>query len=227
MEREASLNAKGYSAGDEKRVLEALGRGLLKEFPNPERAGCPGSDVLKRIASHEMPLSEAEKWLDHLTSCSPCYSDFSQFKAIVQRRHTRTLLAIAASILICASIGGWAFVRWHSNNETVQTAVLDLRNLSSARGVEPDTGIKPLEVNREVSRLSILLPLGSSEGQYDVRITTLSGKSLATASGIARVKNGVTALQVAVSLSSISPGTYIVQVRKPGLEWNSYPLVLQ
>ncbi len=226
MEREASLNAKGYSASDEKRILDALGRGLLKEFPNPERNGCPGSEVLKRIASHEMSLSEAEKWLDHLTSCSPCYSDFSQFKTAYTRRRARTLLAIAASVLICASIGGWAFVRWHNKNQAFQTAVLDLRNLSSARGAEPNTGVKPLEVNREASRLSILLPLGSSEGQYDVRIVTLSGESLASASGIASVKNGVTALQVAMSLSSISPGTYLLQVRKPDLEWNSYPLAV-
>lgn len=31
-------------------------------------------------------------------------------------------------------------------------------------------GVKPLELSREASRLNILLPLGSSEGEYDVRI---------------------------------------------------------
>src|SRR5712664_1018161 len=106
---EARLNAKGYSERDEKRILDALGRGLLKEFPNPERAGCPGSEVLKKIASHEMPLTEAEKWLDHLTSCSPCYSDLSQFQAAYLRQRTRTFLAIAASILLVACLAGWAF----------------------------------------------------------------------------------------------------------------------
>jgi len=49
---------------EEQKLLDALGRGLLKEFPNPERSGCPGADVLKRIASRTMPLNEAEKWLD-------------------------------------------------------------------------------------------------------------------------------------------------------------------
>lgn len=65
-ESEANLKAKGYSTADERRFLDALGRRLLKEFPNPDRVGCSGSDVLKRIASHKMPLSEADKWLDHL-----------------------------------------------------------------------------------------------------------------------------------------------------------------
>ena len=71
----------GYSESDEQRFLKVLGRGLLEGFPNPTRTGCPSAEVLKSIASHEMPLSEAEKWLDHLGSCSPCYSDFREFQA--------------------------------------------------------------------------------------------------------------------------------------------------
>jgi hypothetical protein len=70
----------GYSESDEERLLKALGRGLLEEFPNPARTGCPSPEVLRSIASHKMPLLEAEKWLDHLTSCSPCYRDFCQFR---------------------------------------------------------------------------------------------------------------------------------------------------
>jgi len=178
------------------------------------------------MASHRVPLAEAERWLNHLGACSPCYRDFSRFQKAYQLRRRRTLLAIAASILVCASIGGRAFVRWHNKTQTVQTAVLDLRDLSSARGVEPNPEIKPLEVSRKVSRLTILLPLGSSEGQYDIRIETLSGESLVTARGIAGLKNGVTAIGATMSLSSLSPGTYILQIRKDGLEWNSFPLVL-
>ncbi len=70
----------GYSESDEERFLKVLGRGLREEFPNSKRSGCPPSDVLKRIACHEMPLSEAENWLDHLTSCSPCYIDFCRYQ---------------------------------------------------------------------------------------------------------------------------------------------------
>lgn len=72
----------GYSDSDEECILKVLGRSLLKDFPNPNRKGCPPAVVLKRIASHDMPLSEAEKWFDHLGSCSPCYRDFCQFQTI-------------------------------------------------------------------------------------------------------------------------------------------------
>ena len=77
---EELLSIMGYFKCYEERFLNVLGRGLLEDFPNPTRRGCPPAEVLKSIALHEMPLSEAEKWLDHLCSCSPCYRDFCQFQ---------------------------------------------------------------------------------------------------------------------------------------------------
>src|SRR5437660_6243560 len=146
--REAALNGKTYSRRDERRILDVLGRGLLKEFPNPNRVGCPGAEILKKIASHEMPLSESEKWLDHLGSCSPCYSDFSAFRAVYQRYRTRSVLAIAASILIVAILAGWALFLRQKEPLVAQTAVLDLRNRSIPRGTETNPEEPPLEIAR-------------------------------------------------------------------------------
>jgi hypothetical protein len=221
------LKEQGYSQRDEKRILNALGRGLLTKFPNPERAGCPGHDALKRIASHEMPLTEAEKWLDHLTSCSPCYRDFSQLQNVRQLRRKQTWLAIAAAILLCAAVGGWAFVRWHNGTQTVQTATLDLRDYSVARGAAPNPNLSPVELNRRASSLTILLPVGSAAGAYEIRIVTRSGNSVWEANGTAKFENGITRLQIAAGLRSLNPGSYILQIRATGSEWNSYPLVLR
>jgi hypothetical protein len=227
LQREADLNAKGYSERDETRILDALGRGLLKEFPNPERAGCPGSDVLKRIASHEMPLPEAEKWLDHVTSCSPCYSDFSQYQAAHQRRRRRTLLALAASILIAIGIAGWVLLQKDNESLVAQTAVLDLRNRSIPRGTEPNPGEPPLEINHVAMYWNIYLPLGSSEGEYDIRIVTPSGELLFAAGGTAKLTDHITSLQIPASLSSSRSGSYVLQIRKTGSGWTSYPLQLR
>lgn len=227
MPREADLNAKGYSERDEKHILNALGRGLLKEFPNPERTGCPSSDILKRIASHEMPLPEVEKWLDHLTSCSPCYRDFNQFREAYQLARRRTLLAVAATILVLATAGTWWVIRKQNEIPYAQSTVLDLRNRSVARGSESVPAEPPLEIRRSVPRLDIYLPLGSGEGPYEVRIVTPSGEAILTAKGRAKLNDHITSLQVAVSLSSARPDRYILQVRKAGLEWTSYALDLQ
>ena len=227
MQRESDLNAKGYSERDEKRILDALGRGLLKEFPNPDRAGCPGADILRKIASHEMPLPEAEKWLDHLTSCSPCYGDFSQFQAAHQRRRTQRLLAIAASILIAIGIAGWVLFQKHNESQVAQTAVLDLRNRSIPRGTEPNPAEPPLEVSRAATSWDIYLPLGSHEGPCDVRVVTQSGEEVLATSSTAKLAGQITSLKVTVRLSSMRSGRYTLQVRGSGLDWNSYPLFIK
>lgn len=206
MQRESDLNAKGYSERDEKRILDALGRGLLKEFPNPDRAGCPGSDVLRKIASHEMPLPEAEKWLDHLTSCSPCYGDFSQLRKAFELRRKRTFLAVAASILVAAGIAGWVLVQRHNEPLVAGTAVLDLRYRSVPRSTEPNLAEPPLEVSRAATRWDIYLPLGSREGAYDLCLSTQAGEPVFDRKSLAVVRQGITALPVEVNLSSTNPG---------------------
>ena len=208
-------------------MLGVLGRGLQDEFPNPERIGCPGREIVAAIAAHKMPLSQAESYLDHLTSCSPCYRDFLQLQREHRQRRTRMIFAVAASVLIVAAIATWAAIRGHDNVQVAQSVVVDLRNHSMARGTEPLPSEPPLEISRSVSHLDIYLPLGSSDGPYDFRISTTRGEVLRTGSGFAKVQEGITALPVDVNLSSVSPDLYILQIRKVGSEWNSYSLRLR
>lgn len=208
-------------------MLGVLGRGLQDEFPNPERIGCPGREIVAAIAAHKMPLSQAESYLDHLTSCSPCYRDFLQLQREHRQRRTRMIFAVAASVLIVAAIATWAAIRGHDNVQVAQSVVVDLRNHSMARGTEPLPSEPPLEISRSVSHLDIYLPLGSSDGPYDFRISTTREEVLRTGSGFAKVQQGITALPVDVNLSSVSPDLYILQIRKVGSEWNSYSLRLR
>lgn len=174
-----------------------------------------------------MPLAEAEKWLNHLGSCSPCYKDFSELRKGREVQRNRTLLAIAASILVAVGIASWAFVQRHNESVLSQTAVLDLRNRSVLRSPEPNLGEPPLELRRGFSQLNIYLPLGSPEGAYEVRIVTASGDSLLNTGGPARLNDGVTSLRVRGEVISARPGPYSLLIRKPPSEWTSYPLVLR
>lgn len=174
-----------------------------------------------------MPLAEAEKWLNHLGSCSPCYKDFSELRKVREVQRKRTQLAIAASILVAVGIASWVLVQRHNEFLIAQTAVLDLRSRSVSRSPEPNPGEQPLELRRGFSQLNIYLPLGSPEAAYEVRIVTTSGDSLLTAAGTAWLNDGVTSLQVRGTLSLARPGQYIMQIRKPPSEWSSYPLVLR
>ncbi len=221
------MNARGYSARDEQRLLDALGRGLLREFPNPGRSGCPGPDVLKKIASRAMPLDEAKKWLDHLGSCSPCYSDFSEFRKSHELRQKRKLLAIAASILVVAGIAGWVLLRRHNETLVAQTAVLDLRNRSVPRGTEPNPVEPPLKVNRAAAHWNIFLPFGSDAALYDIRLLARSGELLVSTKADAKLTDGIAVIRMSVDLSSRSPGQYVLRLTRNGSQESTYLVELR
>src|SRR5580692_10373536 len=95
------LKAQEEFNGEERRILGLLDRGLSRDFPNPQRIGCPDSTVLRGIALHKVPLAEADRWLDHFSSCSPCFQEFTRYRKQLrdQRRHTQMWLAAAAIVL--------------------------------------------------------------------------------------------------------------------------------
>src|SRR5256885_11760870 len=83
LKEESRLNAKGYSTRDERRLLDALGRGLLKDFPNPGRSGCPGPDVLKRIADRKSTrLNSSHLVISYAVFCLKKKQDTSEHSSI-------------------------------------------------------------------------------------------------------------------------------------------------
>ena len=203
-------------------------RGLLREFPNPARQGCPLPEVLKRIASHQMPLSEAEKWLDHLGSCSPCYLDYLDLQAANRKRLRWAWIAVAAGILLSILVlGRILFPRHHELPPAQTTAVLDLRNRSATRGAKQGPAEGPLEVSRYASQWDIQLPLGSPDGPYEVRLATAQSEHVLVTRGVATITGGITLLRVEVRLSSANPGLYVLQFREPTSVWNSYPVAVR
>jgi hypothetical protein len=109
----------------------------------------------------------------------------------------------------------------------VQTALLDLRNRSLPRGTEPNPTEPPLVVNRAARHWKIYLPLGSTEGRYEIRIVTDSGGLLLTATGEATLVSGIASLPVDVNLESNNLARCNLEIRKSTGEWNSFPLFLR
>jgi hypothetical protein len=85
-----ALDERKKLSKEEARIIDLLARGLSRDFPNPQRAGCPDSEVLRGIAFRELRLTEVQQWLDHLGSCSPCYQEFTVLRkeAVSQQRST-------------------------------------------------------------------------------------------------------------------------------------------
>jgi hypothetical protein len=223
-----SLSTESQSNAADKRLLDILRQGLATEFPNPDRIGCPGNALLRGIAQGKVSFTEAEPWLDHLGSCSPCFQEFKEFRSqsAILRRRVLTWAAASAAVLLFA-VGGWLWVRARHSVESTETAVLDLRERSVARGQNPsDTGQAPLEIPRTAKHLVLDLPIGSKEGPYDVGLITNTGDELLRATGTAELRDHITRLRVDVDLSSVRPGAYSLGIRQAGLEWSRYPIRL-
>jgi hypothetical protein len=174
-----------------------------------------------------MSLDEAGKWLDHLGSCSPCYRDFSEFRRVQELRQKRTLLAIAASILVVAGMGSWFLVQRHKEALVAQTVVLDLRNRSVPRGTEPNLIEPPLVVSRTAAHWNIFLPFGSDAGPYDIRLLASSGELLVSTKGDAKLTDGVAVIQISADLSSRSPGKCVLRLARSGAPESSYLVELR
>lgn len=57
--------------------------GLIDEVfatanPNPDRVGCPTSDVLTELATRQRTIGDPA--YAHLTRCSPCYREFRELQ---------------------------------------------------------------------------------------------------------------------------------------------------
>ena len=213
--------------GEEKRILDLLDKGLSRDFPNPQRIGCPGSAILKSLALHKLPLAEADPWLEHFSSCSPCFQEFSEIRkqAAGQPRQTQMWLAAAAMVLL--AVAGWMWVRSRPSGQTAAVVVLDLRGRSTARGENPsETSQPPLEVPRSAKSLNLELPIGSNEGAYDVALLNPSGAELFRTIATARLEEHIVVLRANVDFAGASPGSYFLGVRQPGLEWTRFPIRL-
>jgi len=116
-------------------------------------------------------------------------------------------------------------VRARHSVEATDTAVLDLRERSVARGQsQADAGQARLEIPRSTKHLLLSLPIGSKEGPYDVGLFADTGDQLLRATGRAELDDHIMGLRVDVDLSSIRPGEYSLGVRQPSLGWTRYPI---
>jgi len=172
-----------------------------------------------------LPLSQAAPWFDHLSACSPCFQDFNKFRreAAGQRRRMQVWLAAAAVLLF--AVGGLLWVRSRPSGQTAAVVVLDLRGRAPVRGENPPETSQPsLEVPRNARNLNLELPIGSNEGAYDVALINPNGAELFRTSATAKLEDHIVVLRADVNLAGISPGSYFLGLRQPGVEWMRFPI---
>ncbi len=180
--------------------------------------------MLRGIAQHRIPLSQADQWLNHLSSCTPCFQDFRRFCAEAAAGKRRVFqMALAAAAVLLIIIGGLLFLRSRPSVQTA-TVTIDLRERTVARGENPpETNQSPIELSRQAKHLVLDLPVGSKEGNYELAVLRTGGEAIRSATGVAQLENHTVVLNANMDLAGVSPGSYFLGVRLPGLEWSRYP----
>ena len=75
--------------------------------------------------------------------------------------------------------------------------------------------------------LTILLPVGSEPGPYEVQFLKDVDKPLVNGSGGATLENGITVVRAKLDLSRKDPGTYLIGLRRPPSNWTFYPVTIE
>ncbi len=224
---------------EEERLVEASRRVLLDGgYPNPERVGCPGSDALRALAAKRVDLKDAQGWILHVGTCSPCFIDYEAFRKQAERRKTLFLTLAAAAVFILAIAGIWLWktkpFRQTAGQPQLATVLpyekmtLDLRHWVVFRnGQAPSGSGGPIQFPRRKLQLTILLPAQSKAGNYKIQVSSVLEKPLVNAIGTAGIANGMTVLTAQLDVSRVNPGTYLLIIAKPGKQGRSYPLVVK
>lgn len=210
---------------------------------NPTRIGCPPPDVLIALAQKRVPIGDPA--YEHLAKCSPCYREFRRLQQTGSgwpRRFSIARIAwvgAVAAVVIVVVGALWmvgplrrreppgVLIPERSAPPAEQQVRVDLRNYSVTRNDQQPRQLEPVPLVRGRLRVTILLPVGSEPGSYDVQLLDSSLRSQASATGQAVIKEFVTTLHTSIDLRSVSPGAYQLALRHSGEDWRLFPAAVR
>ncbi len=222
------------------RLQDIVQQAILREFPNPERKGCPGTEVLRELANRPRPTRDAA-W-EHVTHCSPCYREFLDPREQVKRRlelerrrvvRRRAALGGIAVVLVGGGIVAYETFQRSGVSSSGQAgpyraASLDLRNASIQRGAgDQNRKTRPRILPAKRLNLTILLPIGSEPGPYDIQLLKDIEEPLLSISADAFLENGIAVVRAKIDLSREIPGNFLIGLREASSDWTYYPVMIQ
>jgi hypothetical protein len=221
------------------RLKRQLQESILREYPNPERRGCPGNLVLGELARR--PLDDAlesdSNW-QHAMHCSECYREFLGIRAAMKRRQKTRRAAVGVGLAAVVAVAAIIFSTNHPaggrRSTSPRTAepifhprLVDLQGRSMTRSDKGNGETNPILLGREREELKIQLPFGSRAGTYEIQFLNTANQPLLSVTAQARIDNGVTALTARMDLSNFEPGKYLLGIRQISYDWTYYPVLLQ
>jgi hypothetical protein len=212
-------------------ISRAVQESILRNYPNPERRGCPGDEVVRSVAART-ELKADDVW-EHITHCSPCYAEFLAYKDEFRerRRHEvrvrrRTVIGLAAAAAVGVPVV--LITRRNTSTGEVIIAEWDLERYAPSRSLEEEQSRPPFRAPLRRGRIRVRMPLGTDEGTYEIEVRrTEEGPALKTATGNAQIVDGHTLLPFEIDLSDLPAGSYFAAIGGHGKSWRVQPLILQ
>jgi hypothetical protein len=219
---------------DIERVRKELQASALRDFPNPERIGCPDPAALEDMSRRKTGITQDQ--LHHITHCSPCLQTFLSIRDEIRKKRAVRIRIAAVACAAAIVVGAIIYAVGDHLKSPTQVAVLatpatlDLRPLSQYRSADSGrtTEAKPaLILPRRNLRLTLYFPVGADEGQYTMQLLDGQLHTLLKQYVTATLQNHVVTASTDIDLSSFSPDTDTLAIQKTGEEWRTYPVVLR
>lgn len=211
------------------RISRAVQESILRNYPNPERKGCPGDDKVREVAART-ELKADDAW-EHITHCSPCYRTFLDCKE--QFRNRRKMRRRAAVGILAAAAASIPIVlitqfRPHSYDRLIGEWNLEVSSSSRGSDTGPEGSVSPQNASRSRGHIRVSLPLGSEAGEYRLQVRkTQEGPAVERATGMASIYKGHTVISFPVDFSDLPAGSYFAAIGRGDKMWRVYPLTLE
>jgi hypothetical protein len=233
-----AMAERGHQQTDgEPRAADDIDEILSRANPNPDRVGCPPRETLVGLARRAQPIGDPA--YEHLVKCSPCYREFRALQGELSgvdgtttssRRRVLAWVAFAA-VLVIAAGGTWRAL--YAPGTTAPTTVssqaaqlraeVDLRRFATTRGERDPEAAAPVSLPRGVVDVTLLLPVGSEPGAYEIQLLDSELKSRASAQATGVIRDFVTTVRSTIDLRTVQSGTYQLAVRRSGDDWRLFP----
>jgi hypothetical protein len=212
------------------RMADAVQQSILRNYPNPNREGCPGEAAVREVASRTA-VRKDELWR-HITHCSPCYAEFLKYRDAerydtARRVRSRRSFLVAASLTV-ATVGGVSYV-YLRQGQTYQVN-WDLESQRTFRGLDEDRmegpSGPPLSAPAAPLHINLTMPKGSPAGEYEIKFWKSVDQPSAFSRSI-RVLPNQSTVTFDADLSGRSPGPYTLGVRSKGTpDWKYFPVIV-
>lgn len=228
--------AESFSDDPFHQLQREIRESIRRSHPNPDRVGCPGTAVLRKVARRE--LKPGDPAYSHVMECSPCYEELMALEREVQaervlsnKRRKRQIVFATSAALFVMLIAVFVLLRgsYVARHETgASFAVLNFESESALRG-ESDTRHQSGDLQRLPRKrltVRIYLPLGLESGAYDAKLSQNGSPPVFQTSGMARIENGLTVLTLIADFRGLAAGRYTLGFRRSGETWRYRDLVL-